>query len=161
MKPVKYENSKFILATSIKPNVKIDIIQKKLIKLIKKKIEMICTNPDQYVFDGKVGNFVNQVGILAKFYERNHGIVHYIGKPYNNIFKFALRKVSLPKNKIIMIGDSLVTDILGANSTGIKSALVNDGFIKGEKKKFGSLTLDKIIKKMKIKPNFLIQNIKL
>ena len=161
LKPVKYENAKFILATSIKPNTKINIIQKKLIKLIKKKIEMICTNPDQYVFDGKVGNFVNQVGILAKFYEKHSGIVHYIGKPYNNIFQFALRKVSLPKNKIIMIGDSLVTDILGAKRAGIKSALAYDGFIKSEKKIYKKLSFKKILKITKIRPDFIIKNIKL
>ena len=60
---------------------------------------MICTNPDQYVFDGKVKNFVNQVGILAKFYESKHGSVHYIGKPYKNIFDFALRNIIYLKIK--------------------------------------------------------------
>ena len=161
LKPVNYKNAKFILATSIKPYKKIDHIKNILKKLLKKKIEMICTNPDQYVFDGKVGNFVNQVGILAKFYESKHGVVHYIGKPYKNIFDFALRKINIPKNKIIMIGDSLITDILGATRSGIKSVLVYDGFKKGEKKKFRNLSLEKIVEKLKIKPDFIIKNIKL
>ncbi len=161
LKAVNYKNAKFILATSIKPSVKISSIETTLKKLLKRKIEMICTNPDQYVYDGKVKNFVNQVGVLAKFYESNQGTVHYIGKPYRKIFNFALRKYNIPKNKIIMIGDSLLTDILGAKRAGIKSALAYDGFIKSEKKIYKKLSFKKILKITKIRPDFIIKNIKL
>ena len=143
MKAVNYKKAKFILATSIKPSVKISSIENTLKKLLKRKIEMICTNPDQYVYDGKVKKFVNQVGVLAKFYESNNGTVHYIGKPYRKIFNFALRKYNIPKNKIIMIGDSLLTDILGAKRAGIKSALAYDGFIESEKKYIKNFLLKK------------------
>ena len=161
LKTVSYKKAKFILATSIKPNVKISSIENTLKKLLKRKIEMICTNPDQYVYDGKVRNFVNQVGVLAKFYEDHRGTVHYIGKPYRKIFDFALRKHNIPKNKIIMIGDSLLTDILGAKRAGIKSALAYDGFIKSEKKIYKQFSFEKILKITKIRPDFIIKNIKL
>ena len=161
LKAVNYKNAKFILATSIKPSVKISSIENTLKKLLKRKIEMICTNPDQYVYDGKVKNFVNQVGVLAKFYESHKGTVHYLGKPYRKIFNFALRKHNIPKNKIIMIGDSLLTDILGAKRVGIKSALAYEGFIRSEKKKYKKLSFKKILKITKIRSDFIIKNIKL
>ena len=161
LKAVNYKKAKFILATSIKPSVKISSIENTLKKLLKRKIEMICTNPDQYVYDGKVKKFVNQVGVLAKFYESNNGTVHYIGKPYRKIFNFALRKYNIPKNKIIMIGDSLLTDILGAKRAGIKSALAYDGFIESEKKIYKKLPFKKILKITKTRPDFIIKNIKL
>ena len=59
-----------------------------------------------------------------------------------------------------MIGDSLLTDILGAKRAGIKSALAHDGFIKSEKK-YINISFKKILKITKIRPDFIIKNIKL
>ena len=42
-----------------------------------------------------------------------------------------------------MIGDSLLTDILGAKRAGIKSALAYDGFIKRKKKYINNFLLKK------------------
>ncbi|RWR12602.1 HAD family hydrolase [Siminovitchia fortis] len=47
------------------------------------------------------------------------------GKPDKGIFEHALSLVSLEKNKVIMVGDNLNTDILGANRAGIKSVWIN------------------------------------
>ena len=47
---------------------------------------MVCTNPDEKVFDGKVKKTVNQVGVLAKFYKKLGGKVIYYGKPYTKIY---------------------------------------------------------------------------
>jgi putative hydrolase of the HAD superfamily len=33
--------------------------------------------------------------------------------------------MSLKKNEVLMVGDNLMTDILGANSVGIKSVWIN------------------------------------
>jgi putative hydrolase of the HAD superfamily len=48
-----------------------------------------------------------------------------IGKPDASIFEYALSLLSLPKDEVIMVGDSLMTDILGANRAGLKSVWVN------------------------------------
>lgn len=47
------------------------------------------------------------------------------GKPDPSIFEHALSLVSVPKEEVIMVGDNLMTDILGANRAGIKSAWIN------------------------------------
>lgn len=47
------------------------------------------------------------------------------GKPDPSIFQYALTLVSLQNEEVIMVGDNLMTDILGANLTGIKSIWVN------------------------------------
>ncbi|SDM41421.1 HAD family hydrolase [Sediminibacillus halophilus] len=47
------------------------------------------------------------------------------GKPDPTIFEHALKLLSLDKNEVIMVGDNLLTDILGASRAGIKSVWIN------------------------------------
>ncbi len=47
------------------------------------------------------------------------------GKPDSSIFEHALSLMSLNKEEVIMVGDNLMTDILGANRAGIKSVWIN------------------------------------
>jgi putative hydrolase of the HAD superfamily len=47
------------------------------------------------------------------------------GKPDTAMFLHALDRLSLKKEEVIMVGDNLMTDILGANRTGIKSVWIN------------------------------------
>ncbi|PYZ93845.1 haloacid dehalogenase [Salipaludibacillus keqinensis] len=50
---------------------------------------------------------------------------HDRGKPDEAIFHYALEKMSVKKEEVLMVGDNLMTDILGANRTGIKSIWLN------------------------------------
>ena len=47
------------------------------------------------------------------------------GKPDPSIFEHALSLMSLEKDEVLMVGDNLMTDILGANTVGIKSVWIN------------------------------------
>ncbi len=47
------------------------------------------------------------------------------GKPDPAIFEHALALTSLQKEEVIMVGDNLMTDILGANRAGIKTVWIN------------------------------------
>ncbi|WP_299088489.1 HAD family hydrolase [uncultured Metabacillus sp.] len=47
------------------------------------------------------------------------------GKPDASIFKHALEKMNLTKDEAIMVGDNLMTDILGASRVGMKSVWIN------------------------------------
>jgi len=48
-----------------------------------------------------------------------------IGKPDPSIFEHALALMDLKSDEVLMVGDNLMTDILGANRTGIKSVWIN------------------------------------
>jgi len=48
-----------------------------------------------------------------------------IGKPDASIFEFALSKTDSTKAEAVMVGDNLLTDILGAKRAGIKSVWLN------------------------------------
>lgn len=47
------------------------------------------------------------------------------GKPDVTIFDYALKQVGKKKDEVLMVGDNLMTDILGANRAGIKSVWLN------------------------------------
>ena len=58
----------------------------------------------------------------------------FFGKPFGNIFDQALALLppGTPKQRVLMVGDSPHTDILGASAAGIRSALVAGyGFLNG------------------------------
>ena len=46
------------------------------------------------------------------------------GKPGTSGYNKAISKMGLDKEKVISVGDQLLTDILGANNSGIYSVLV-------------------------------------
>ncbi|WP_246030486.1 HAD-IIA family hydrolase [Litoreibacter halocynthiae] len=58
----------------------------------------------------------------------------FFGKPFGNIFELAFQRLNrnTSRDRVVMVGDSLHTDILGAQSAGIASALIADyGFFAG------------------------------
>ncbi len=95
------------------------------------KLQAICPNPDLTVNQSNGIRYC--AGTFAKKYETLGGIVHYYGKPDVRVFDALLNRYvqGIDKSKVIMIGDTLNTDILGANRAGIDSVLVLTG--NGEK----------------------------
>lgn len=93
-------------------------------------LPMICANPDIQV---RVGDdLIWCAGALAEIYKDEGGDVIYPGKPYEAIYRLALQKVvdlgHSPKN-VLCIGDSPITDILGANMMGFDSLYVGTGLM--------------------------------
>jgi len=90
------------------------------------KIPALCINPDLTAPHGE--GSVYTPGYFADMYEKIGGKVTYFGKPHYPIYEFTLseyiKEKSIPKNRIIAIGDALRTDIKGANDFGIHSLLV-------------------------------------
>lgn len=72
-----------------------------------------------------------------------------LGKPSRKIFNLAKNILGITKPKILTIGDNLKTDIAGSNSLGIQSALVLTG----------KTSIDQI-NKSKIKPDYILKNLK-
>jgi glycerol-1-phosphatase len=57
----------------------------------------------------------------------------FLGKPFPDIYDVALRELGhIPRERIIAVGDTPHTDVLGAHAAGIKSLLVETGFTRGQ-----------------------------
>ena len=102
---------------------------------------MIVPNPDSYWPDGINGEIGIGAGGKARFLctiLREYGIKVkplYLGKPYSPIYRCALKHLrerfnlsgKVSGKKILMLGDSLLSDIRGANRVGFSSGLVLTG----------------------------------
>ncbi len=76
----------------------------------------------------------------------------FFGKPFPNIFECAFTKLSLDfdRDRTVMVGDSLHTDILGGRGVGIKTALITDyGTLAG-------MDINVAIKKSGIIPDYVM-----
>ena len=92
---------------------------------------MICANPDLSVMQG--GREMLCAGALAARYEELGGGVAYHGKPHPAIYDICLARLGHPaRDRVVAIGDSLGTDIKGADAAGVASALVLGGLHAGE-----------------------------
>ncbi len=92
-----------------------------------KNAPMICVNPD-LVVHRQSGVTSPCAGVLAERYRAQGGRVIYHGKPDPAIFHRAARALGQAEDaRILVVGDSLATDIKGATAAGYDSLLVTRG----------------------------------
>ena len=81
----------------------------------------------------------------------------WLGNPFPTIFELAINRVHelagrhIPLSRIGMVGDTLHTDILGANSFGLKSILMTKHGL------FKNINVGSIIKKTNITPDYIVE----
>lgn len=95
---------------------------------LRRSIPMICANPDKVILKNDIGEQLHKPGELALKYQKLGGEVHLYGKPHIQMFQHAIKSLApIPSSRILMIGDTLATDIVGANNVHIDSAFVMSG----------------------------------
>jgi len=93
-------------------------------------LPMVCANPDLVVMHR--GSRVICAGALAQRYEAIGGRVRWHGKPFASIYETCFDLLGVAdRQRILAVGDSLRTDIAGANGVRIASLLILGG-IHGE-----------------------------
>ena len=82
----------------------------------------------------------------------------WLGKPFPTIFDLAINRLNelsgrhIPLSRIGMVGDTLHTDILGANSFGLKSILMTKhGLLK-------NTNVGSVIRKTNISPDYIVES---
>ncbi len=89
-------------------------------------LPMICANPDLEVIRG--GARIICAGALAARYRTLGGPVREFGKPHAHAYEACLALMGIPdRSRIVAIGDSLSTDVKGANAAGVDAVLVTSG----------------------------------
>ena len=82
----------------------------------------------------------------------------WLGKPFPTIFELAITRVNelagrhIPLSRIGMVGDTLHTDILGANNFGLKSILMTKHGL------FKNTNVGRVIKKTDITPDYIVES---
>lgn len=105
------------------------------------------TNPDK-TFPSPQG-IVPGAGATLALLETSTNVKPVIaGKPYPYMFEQAIKRMSVPANSTISIGDRLETDILGGKNAGCRTALVLSG-----------VTMLEDISASEIKPDIVAKNL--
>lgn len=119
--------------------------------LRKRPRPVLVGNPDivaprETGFSVEPGHFAHRLadrtGITPEFY----------GKPFPDIFDLAFKRLGdVDRSRVLMVGDSLHTDILGARNIGISSALIAQyGFFAGQ-------DAEKAVLATGIVPDFIVE----
>jgi HAD superfamily hydrolase (TIGR01459 family) len=93
---------------------------------LRRVLPMVCANPDLVVMHGD--RLALCAGALAKWYEEGGGRVRWHGKPFGSVYDTCLGLLGIAdRTRVLAVGDSLRTDIAGADAAGIDSVLIAGG----------------------------------
>ena len=146
IKKTTLDKCDFILCTGLfdeeEENLK---YYEKLLKNYTKK-KLVCTNPDLIVHRGKEEEYC--AGKIAEIFENLGGEVIYFGKPYKEVYISCLDY----KQKTLVIGDNLKTDIKGANNMKLDSVFISGGIHKS--KINNEKIIENLLKENNVKANY-------
>jgi HAD superfamily hydrolase (TIGR01459 family) len=93
---------------------------------LSRRLPMICANPDLIVMRGEAMEIC--AGALALDYEQKGGTVRWHGKPHPEVYRSCFKLLEgIAPARIAAIGDSLRTDVAGAEASGIDSIFIAGG----------------------------------
>lgn len=108
-----------------------DSYRKTLEKAHGLQLPMVCANPDLLV--EVAGRIYPCAGALAQLYTEIGGAVYWAGKPHRVAYGMAeetareLRGKPTPRERVLVIGDAVRTDLAGAKAFGLDSLFIAGG----------------------------------
>jgi HAD superfamily hydrolase (TIGR01459 family) len=149
-RPVALDEAQAILCTGLNDDQTetADDYREVLARAKTLNLPLVCANPDLVVDVG--GRQFICAGAVADLYERMDGEVFWAGKPHANAYDAAQaaaeakRGVQVPRASILAIGDSLRTDLKGAEAAGIDAIFVASGIHRDETMGAGELSPEKL-----------------
>lgn len=126
------ENATFLLCVgAFRRTDSVDDYAALLAEALALRLPMLCVNPDLEVLRGP--NREICAGAIAARYAEIGGDVGYHGKPHRPIYALSFERFpGIPPARILAVGDSLRTDIAGANAAGLDSLFVTGGLLAEE-----------------------------
>lgn len=119
------------------PQADPDVMRPQFLMAKQMGLKLLCANPDIVVDRGHQREWC--AGALAKLYAEMGGESLYFGKPHPPIYDLARRRLSalgkdVPDDRILAIGDGILTDIQGAIGEDIDSLFITGGLAAAETK---------------------------
>lgn len=133
LQQVTEEEAEFILCTGLfdDDTETADDYADMLARIRQRDLDLVCANPDIVVDRGDRRVYCG--GAIAAAYSELGGRSHYYGKPHAPIYELAQRRLAeilgrtVPKERLLAVGDGLMTDIKGANAQGIDALFITGG----------------------------------
>jgi HAD superfamily hydrolase (TIGR01458 family) len=119
------QNPEYIVLGDYREDFRFEMMNKALKLLLSgsKLIVMITEKVDR-----SMGDVELTVGAYGKMLEDAAGIhATWIGKPNKYVFDVALETMGIQEHQVLMVGDRITSDVLGAKTAGIKSVLIKSG----------------------------------
>jgi len=127
------DKAEIILATALDFN-DVEAHRSLLARAVENGAPFLCANPDRVVHVGD--ELYACAGAVADLYTEMGGEVHWFGKPtaaaLQSCLKEAGMEVATPGQEIIMVGDSLQTDMAGARAAGYRGLFITGGIHRDE-----------------------------
>ena len=119
------ETPEYIVVGDYRQKFTFDTMNKAL-QLLMKGAQLIGMSSE--MVDTSLGDIELNVGSWVHMLEKASGVeALYIGKPCPYMFELALESMHLRKSEVIMVGDKVTSDVVGAHNAGIKAILVKTG----------------------------------
>jgi HAD superfamily hydrolase (TIGR01459 family) len=131
---VPFEAADYVVCTGLLDDVNdtLEDYDPLLRRMLARKMEFICANPDIVVHSGD--RLIYCAGAVAGRYAAIGGPVVQAGKPYPEIYRRAIAAAaaaqargSAERPRVLAIGDGLATDLKGAIDAGIDMLFVSSG----------------------------------
>lgn len=120
-----------------------------------RRIPAICCNPDRQMLTPS--GLQPAPGAIAELYEEMGGEVTWIGKPFPQIYRIALKLLGEPQgNRTLAIGDSIAHDVKGGRGAGLATALVRTGVSAG----LGDDALRAAMREEAVEPDWMLPELK-
>ncbi len=111
---------------------------------LKHNLHLLVANPDKLVVK-QTGEEQICAGVMGMYYLEQGGKLSYFGKPHKNAYEECLEFFgTTDASRIMCIGDSLHTDVAGANLIGASSVFVSGGIHKRDVLEGGKLNNGKL-----------------
>ncbi len=123
---VPIEQAEAVLLMGLPDNATAGAFDDVLSSALGRGLPVLCSNPDRTA-PRAGGVTVVMPGTLAHDLAGRGGTVRFIGKPHLPVFRAIEEALSLPPEKLLMVGDSLEHDIAGAHAAGWGSVFVRGG----------------------------------
>lgn len=135
---VPLEDAEGIICTGPEdPMADPDVMRPAFLHAKQRGLRLLCANPDIVVDRGETREWC--AGALAQLYTEMGGESLYFGKPHPPIYDLARRRLSalgvvVPDDRVLCIGDGVLTDIKGAMGEDIDSLFISGGLAASETK---------------------------
>lgn len=154
------DDADIAIATGLDPHQQVTDILPKLESVKAAKLTLHCINPDLYVHK-KNGHSHICAGAIAQKYQELGGKVEFYGKPFQGVYDEVIDEFEFSKKEILCIGDSLETDIKGANMAGLDSVFISSGMHRNQLNlEIGETPelqqVEKLCQKFGVKPNYIL-----
>ncbi len=140
-----------LISGSEAERIELDHYRELLRPAAERAVPAYCTNPDKIMLTA-VGPRPG-AGHIAEIYEEMDGPVHWIGKPYGDIYEAAWTMLGQPaRERVLCVGDSIEHDIAGGTHAGFATALVATGILAS----MNAAERESLFAEHNVRPDFLL-----